>query len=87
MKANPQTSVRVARYTAAEGSEEVNQRLSEKRAYAVKDYLTEQVIAPERITLIGYGRTKPAIYGVRPGDINSDAAKANMRVLFEIVVK
>jgi len=44
-------------------------------------------ISPERITVIGYGRTKPAVYEVAPGDINSKEAKANMRVLFEVVVK
>lgn len=87
MKDNPQTNVRMAGYTSAEGSEEANQKLSEDRANAVRDYLVEEGIAPERITVIGYGRTKPAVYEVRPGDINSDAAKANMRVLFEIVVK
>ncbi len=36
---------------------------------------------------IGYGRTNPAFYEVTPGDINTKEAKANMKVLFEIVVK
>ncbi len=84
---NPQTDVRMAGYTSAEGSEEVNQKLSERRANAVRDYLIEKGIAPERITVIGYGRTKPAVYEVTPGDINSKEAMANMRVLFEVVVK
>ena len=87
LKENPQTYVRMAGYTSAEGSEEVNQKLSERRANAVRDYLIEEDIAPERITVIGYGRTKPALYEVTPGNINSKEAKANMRVLFEIVVK
>ena len=87
MKENPLTNVRMAGYTSAEGSEEVNQALSERRANAVRDYLIEEGIATERITVIGYGRTKPAVYEVRPGDINSKEARANMRVLFEIVVK
>ena len=87
MKDNPETNVRMAGYTSAEGSEEANQKLSEDRANAARNYLIEEGIAPERITVIGYGRTKPAVYEVSPGDINSKAAKANMRVLFEIVVK
>jgi outer membrane protein OmpA-like peptidoglycan-associated protein len=87
LKDSPQTHVRMAGYTSAQGSEAVNQQLSEKRANAVRDYLIEQGIAPERITVIGYGRTRPALYEVTPGNINSMAAKANMRVLFEIVVK
>jgi outer membrane protein OmpA-like peptidoglycan-associated protein len=87
MKDNPQTEVRMAGYTSAIGSKEVNQKLSEDRANAVRDYLIEKGIAPERITVIGYGRTRPAVYEVTPGDINSKAAMANMRVLFEVAVK
>ena len=87
LKENPQTDVRMAGYTSAKGSEEVNQKLSERRANAVRDYLIEEGITPERITVIGYGRTRPAVYEVTPGDINSKEAMANMRVLFEVVVK
>jgi outer membrane protein OmpA-like peptidoglycan-associated protein len=87
LKENPETDVRMAGYTSAQGTEEINQKLSENRANAVRDYLIEKGIAPERITTIGYGRTKPAVYEVTPGDINTKEAKANMRVLFEVVVK
>ena len=77
----------MAGYTSAKGTEEVNQKLSEERANAVKNYLIEKGIASERITTIGYGRTKPALYEVTPGNKNSHEAQANMRVLFEVVVK
>jgi outer membrane protein OmpA-like peptidoglycan-associated protein len=87
LKENPETDVRMAGYTSAKGTEDSNQKLSEDRANAVRDYLIEKGIAPGRITTIGYGRTKPAVYEVTPGDINTKEAKANMRVLFEIVVK
>jgi len=83
---NPGMHVRMAGYTSAIGSEEANQLLSEKRANTVRDYLIEKGIDPERITVIGYGRTKPALYEVNPGNIGSKEAKANMRVLFEVVV-
>lgn len=87
LKENPKINVRMAGYTSAIGTEEVNQKLSERRANAVRDYLIEQGIAAERITVIGYGRTKPAVFEVKPGDSNSKEALANMRVLFEVVVK
>jgi outer membrane protein OmpA-like peptidoglycan-associated protein len=87
LKDNPQTNVRMAGYTSAKGSEDVNQELSEKRANAVRDYLIEEGIAPERITVIGYGRTRPAVFEVTPGNMDSEEALANMRVLFEVVVK
>jgi outer membrane protein OmpA-like peptidoglycan-associated protein len=86
LQENPKTKVRMAGYTSAQGSEDGNQKLSEERATAVRSYLIEKGIAPARITIVGYGRTKPALYEVSPGDINTREAKANMRVLFEIVV-
>ncbi len=87
LKGNPKMNVRIAGYTSAQGSEEINQKLSEQRANMVMTYLIEKGIKAERITTIGYGRTKPALYEATPADINSPEAKANMRVLFEIVVK
>ena len=88
LKENPQAKVRVAGYTSASGTAEYNQRLSERRAAAVEAFLiSEGGIAPGRITTIGYGETHPAEYEANPSHINSAAAKANMRVLFEVTVK
>jgi outer membrane protein OmpA-like peptidoglycan-associated protein len=84
---NPNTNVRMAGYTSAKGSEEVNQKLSMERANEVRDFLVKNGIAPERLTVIGYGRTKPAFYEVSPKETDTKEAKANMRVLFEVVVK
>lgn len=86
LKENPQMHVRMAGYTSAEGTDADNQLLSEQRAAAVRDYLVTQGIAPDRISVIGYGRTRPAVFEVTPSDSNSAAAQANMRVLFEVVV-
>ena len=87
LKDNPAMKVRMAGYTSAQGTEESNQKLSEQRANAVRDYMIEKGIAQKRISTIGYGRTKPALYEVSPNDINSKEAHANMRVLFEITVQ
>jgi outer membrane protein OmpA-like peptidoglycan-associated protein len=57
-----------------------------KKTNAVRSYLIENWIAPERVAIIGYGRTKPAVYEVNLGKINSKKAQANMRVLLEVVV-
>jgi outer membrane protein OmpA-like peptidoglycan-associated protein len=65
-----------------------NQALSERRANAVQAYLiNEGLIAPERLSTIGYGETNPAMYEAAPKELYSKAAKANMRVLFEITVQ
>jgi OmpA-OmpF porin, OOP family len=88
LKDNPNSKVRIAGYTSAAGTEDYNQKLSERRAKAVQDYLiSEGVITPDRLSTIGYGETHPAVYEAAPKEIYSKAAKANMRVLFEIIVK
>lgn len=88
LRDNPKAKVRIAGYTSASGTEEYNQKLSERRANAVKDYLVnEGVVAPDRLSETGYGEDNAATYEVAPKDLYSKAAKSNMRVLFEIVVK
>ncbi|MHB2026654.1 MAG: OmpA family protein [Elusimicrobiota bacterium] len=88
LKNNPKVMVRVAGYTSMMGSAEYNQLLSERRADAVEQFLvTQGGIAPNRITTIGYGATHPATYEATPGIPNTTAAKSNMRVLFEVIVR
>jgi outer membrane protein OmpA-like peptidoglycan-associated protein len=88
LKDNPKTKVRIAGYTSASGTMAYNQALSERRAKAVQEYLiNEGIITPDRLSTIGYGETDPAMYEASPKDLYSKAAKANMRVLFEIVVQ
>ena len=87
LKENPKAHIRIAGYTSASGTDEYNQTLSEKRANSIKDFLvSEGVIKSGRLSTVGYGETQPAAYEAAPKDLYSDAAKANMRVLFEIVV-
>lgn len=51
--------VLVAGHTDATGPEAYNQRLSERRAEAVKRYLVEHDIAPGRIRTQGFGESQP----------------------------
>ncbi|MBF0501794.1 MAG: OmpA family protein [Candidatus Riflebacteria bacterium] len=88
LKDNPNMKVRIAGYTSAAGPVEYNQRLSERRANSVQQYLlNEGGISPDRLTTIGYGETNPAEYEAAPKQLYSKAAKANMRVIFETIVK
>lgn len=85
---NPDVKVRIAGYTSASGTEAYNQELSERRANAVRTYIIETGgIKLDRLDTIGYGETRPAIYEPIPEELRSKAAKANMRVLFEVIVK
>jgi outer membrane protein OmpA-like peptidoglycan-associated protein len=88
LKDNPKARVRIAGYTSASGTDAYNQALSERRANAVLEYLLKEgVISDSRLSTIGYGETDPAMYEAAPKEIYSKEAKANMRVLFEIIVK
>jgi OOP family OmpA-OmpF porin len=88
LKENPKMKIRIAGYASASGTKEYNQALSERRATAVKEYLIKEGgIDRGRLTKIGYGETRPAEYEPVPSDIYSEAAKANQRVLFELIVK
>ncbi|RJP75855.1 MAG: outer membrane beta-barrel domain-containing protein [Desulfobacteraceae bacterium] len=88
IKDNPDAKIRIAGYTSASGSEEYNQKLSERRAKAVYDYLTNEELVPsEKLATIGYGERSPAMYEPIPKNLYSSEAKTNMRVLFEVVAK
>jgi len=88
LKDNPKAKIRIAGYTSAAGTMAYNQALSERRANAVQAYLiNEGIVTPDRLSTIGYGETDPAMYEASPKELYSKAAKANMRVLFEITVQ
>jgi len=56
----PEATVVVIGHTDSRGTSAYNQKLSEKRAEAVSDYLTsEHTIAPERIRVVGAGESDP----------------------------
>ena len=87
LKANPAAKVRIAGYTSASGTEEYNQALSERRAEAIEVFLVDEGIAASRLKTIGFGQRNPAEYEARPSQLRSDAANANMRGLFEIIIE
>jgi OOP family OmpA-OmpF porin len=83
---NPGVKISVGGHTSAMGTEDYNYDLSEKRAASVKDYLiTKGNIPSQKLTTIGYGETKPLVIEPNPERINSKEAKANMRVVFEVI--
>ena len=59
MKAHPELKALVEGHTDSVGSEAYNQRLSERRADAVRDFMASQGIAESRITTKGWGKSKP----------------------------
>ena len=59
MKDKPGMKVSVEGHTDSIGSEAYNQKLSERRAHAVRDYMVSQGIDAARISVKGWGKTKP----------------------------
>jgi OOP family OmpA-OmpF porin len=86
MEENPALRVQISGHASAAGSDAYNQELSERRAATAKNYLVQEGgIAPERIETIGFGETRPAQAESDPAILNSEAANANMRIVFEVV--
>jgi OOP family OmpA-OmpF porin len=52
-------SILIKGYADSTGPEDYNQKLSERRAQAVYDYLTSKGVNPERMKTFGYGESQP----------------------------
>ncbi|MFA6012522.1 MAG: OmpA family protein [Desulfobacteraceae bacterium] len=60
MQKNPEMKLEIQGYTDNSGSAKFNQKLSEKRAIAVMEYIKSKGIAKDRMTAKGYGIENPA---------------------------
>ncbi len=75
----PDVEIMIKGYADSTGSIEFNQALSDYRAKAVAEYLTENGIASDRLSYKGYGTENPI------ADNNSlEGRKMNRRVEFTI---
>ena len=59
MREFEETNILVVGHTDAKGSEEYNQRLSDRRAESATNYLVGQGMSPDRLTSVGRGETEP----------------------------
>ena len=71
--------IEVSGHTDSEGIPERNQPLSERRAHAVADFLTDSGVDINRINAVGYGDTRP----IAPNDTAEGRAK-NRRIEFSV---
>jgi len=71
--------VEVSGHTDSRGDADYNQRLSQRRAQAVTNYLRQNGITADRIVTMGYGEAQPI-------DTNDTSAgrQKNRRVEFKI---
>jgi outer membrane protein OmpA-like peptidoglycan-associated protein len=59
LEAYPGLKVQVEGYTDSVGSDDFNQKLSDNRAAAVKDFLVSQGVSPNNISSQGFGKNDP----------------------------
>ncbi|MBR1945373.1 MAG: OmpA family protein [Alphaproteobacteria bacterium] len=60
LKKNPQKKIIIQGYTDPRGTEAYNMKLGEKRAEAVKKYITNAGINPDRVSVVSLGETELA---------------------------
>ncbi len=76
----PDLDIEVGGHTDSDGSDVANQRLSERRAASVADYLQSKGIPANRMRVVGYGEAQPLV------DNNSPENKArNRRIAFSVI--
>lgn len=78
----PDSDILVKGHTDSKGSERYNQKLSERRSKAVKNYLIYKGVAGKRVTSVGFGETMP----VASND-TAEGRQQNRRVEIEIKPK
>ena len=64
--AYPGLKIQLEGHTDAIGSDEYNQKLSEQRAQAVRDYLVQQAVPADSVTAIGLGKADPVAVNDSP---------------------
>lgn len=81
----PTLKIELGGHTDSRGSDTYNQQLSEKRAKAVVDYLTEKGISADRLKWAGYGETQ-LVNGCSNGVNCSDSEhQENRRTEFKVL--
>jgi OOP family OmpA-OmpF porin len=82
LSANPSNPLTIEGHTDSIGSTQYNQRLSERRANAVRKYLIEKGISSSRIRIVGYGEQRPIADNKTP-----EGRALNRRAEFEVTVE
>ncbi len=59
LEINPNVTIELSAHTDRKGTQEYNQKLSQRRAQSVVDYLIAHRIAKDRLTVAGYGKLQP----------------------------
>ncbi|MHA8088194.1 OmpA family protein [Aquirufa sp. Wall-65K1] len=80
MQENASLQIEISGHTDNTGSDELNNKLSQDRADAVKNYLLNAGVKSDRIRTKGYGKTKP-----KADNTTDEGRQMNRRVEFAIL--
>ena len=83
LRQNPNVRVEISGHTDNYGPWQYNRSLSQKRAEAVKDFLTKKGIDARRVKAVGYGESRP----LASNDDEQDGRELNRRVEFKVLQK
>ncbi|APD06231.1 peptidoglycan-associated lipoprotein [Flavobacteriaceae bacterium UJ101] len=81
IKANPDANFKLEGHTDARGSDAYNQKLSQRRADAIRKYLISQGADASRISAIGKGESEILNHCVNGVKCSNDEHRVNRRVL------
>lgn len=81
LRQNPHLKIEISGHTDSFGHWKYNRTLSQKRAEAVKDFLTKKGIDPRRIRAVGYGESRP----LASNDDEVEGRELNRRVEFKVL--
>lgn len=81
LRQNPQIKVEISGHTDNYGHWQYNRTLSQKRAEAVKDFLTKKGIDARRVKAVGYGESRP----LATNDDEQEGRELNRRVEFKVL--
>ena len=79
MSQNPQITIDIEGHTDSDGSDEMNQALSQRRVDVIFDYLVSQGVDPTRLTKQAYGEARPIA-----DNATAEGRAKNRRVEFRI---
>lgn len=82
LRGQPGMALLIAGHTDDRGSSDYNQRLSQARAAAVRDYLIGQGIAATRLQAEGYGESRPVA-----DNLGEEGWALNRRVEFRVIAQ
>jgi outer membrane protein OmpA-like peptidoglycan-associated protein len=86
MEANPEVIIEIQSHTDSKGSDQYNEKLSQKRAESVVSYLVSKGIQPIRLKAKGFGESKPiAANDNADGSDNPEGRALNRRTDFKII--